>query len=480
MITKFKTTIRMKYNILAILLFFISLVNAQNKEINEIIEDFRLGIINLESETEWSKLFLHDSITWAMVKEGKTEVTSNFKNPNFRFFSSDPIAFFKFLKEKNQQFEEKFYDITISSTKHFATVEFLYSFNENEKILNWGKEYWSLLKVKGDWKITSVTWTENSQSIEPCPFSNIKSFSLKQYSCPPCSFGCDIEIHNNPGLCHVCKMELQEIKKTKFDGYKKSTFFIKNGNIQLLAAYYLPEDLTKIKGGIVISHGSAPSTHEDVTYFTKLATKLNMAILTYDKRGAGLSSGTYEPFSVKRSELWFDLIASDLQACFEWLRKRPELKHAKIGFFGGSQAGWIMPLAASKLEGVDFIIIGEGVAVSAGEEAFHSNLTGDGSGEGLSISEADKKLKTFNGELGFDPRPILKNLNTRILWFFGTKDDVIPVNASIEVLNDMNNKNYEIIILPNGDHNFRNVETGQRYDLTKYIEPWLKQIGILE
>lgn len=472
----------MKYFITIFFSFFITIANAQLEEINKVVEDFRLGILNMESETEWSKLFLHDSITWAMVREGQTALTSNFNNPDFRFFSSDPITFFRFLKEKNQRFEEKFYDVSISNTDFFATVEFLYTFNENGKILNWGKEYWSLIKVKGDWKITSVTWTENSQSIEPCPFGNMKSFSLKKYRCPPCPFKCDDKIHDNPGLCSVCKMELQEIKEAEFDGYKKSTFYIKNDSIKLFAAYYFPEDINKIKGGIVISHGSAPSTHEDVGYYTKLATQLNMAVLAYDKRGVGSSSGSYEYFSVERSKQWFDLLASDLQVCFEWLRRRPELKNTPIGFFGGSQAGWIMPLAASKLEsvGVDFMIIGEGATVSAGEEAFHSDLTGDGSGNGISIKKADKKLKKFKGELGFDPRPILKKLNTKTLWFFGTKDDVIPVNASIEVLNKINNENNKIIMLPNGDHNFKNVETGHRYDLTKYIEPWLKEIGMIK
>ena len=466
----------MKHSLIIIFICFASIGHAQSEGINKIIDDFRLGIITLESETEWSKLFLHDSITWAMVREGKTEITKNFDNPNFRFYSGSPVSFYKFLKGKEQQFEEKFYDVNVSSTDNFATVDFLYSFNENGKTLNWGKEYWSLLKVKGDWKITSVTWTENSQCIEPCPFSNMKSFSLAQYRCPPCPYDCDIEIHNRPGVCHVCNMELQKIEDTKFDGYKKSSLFIQNDSTQLFAAYYLPEDLTKIKGSVVISHGSAPTTIEDVAYYTKLATQLNMAVLAYDKRGVGLSSGTYEYFSVERSKEWFDLLASDLQVCFEWLRKRPELKDTKIGFLGGSQAGWIMPLAASRLKGVDFIIIGEGASVSAGEEAFHSNLTGDGSGNGISINEADEKLKTYNGELGFDPRPILKNLNTKILWFFGTKDDVIPVNASIEVLNEIDNKNHEIIILPNGDHNFTNVETGQQYYLIKYIQPWLKEL----
>lgn len=265
-----------------------------------------------------------------------------------------------------------------------------------------------------------------------------------------------------------------------FEGYKKKIVKITSGDITLNAAYYSPVDGTTTNAAVVIVHGSAPSTYDNVGFYSSLATKLGMSVLAFDKRGCGESGGVYENFTVNRSKEWFDLLAQDVICCLNWLKNQPGIDKHKIGLLGGSQAGWIMPLTASLDTTVSFIIAGEGATVSAGEEDFHSNLTGDGSGMGISIKEADKKLKTFNGESGFDPKPILKNLNTKILWFFGTKDDVIPVSASIEVLNDMNNKNHEIIVLPYGDHNFRNVETGQRYDLTKYIGPWLKQIGILE
>ncbi|MHA7832656.1 MAG: hypothetical protein ACX93O_16285 [Flagellimonas sp.] len=115
-----------------------------------------------------------------------------------------------------------------------------------------------------------------------------------------------------------------------------------------------------------------------------------------------------------------------------------------------------MPLATSMTKNVDFIVIGERVTVCAVEEDFHSILAGYGSGNGLSIKLADERLNSFMGVEGFDPRPILKNMESPILWFFGTKDDVIPVNASMEVLDKMNKNNLEIILLPIGDHNVKN------------------------
>ena len=99
--------------------------------------------------------------------------------------------------------------------------------------------------------------------------------------------------------------------------------------------------------------------------------------------------------------------------------------------------------------------------------------------QGISISSADKKLNSFNGYRGFDPREILKNMNSKMLWFFGTHDPVIPVDASIRELRRINNRNFDIVILPNGDHNFVNVETGERYNLVEYIKPWMKKWGYL-
>ena len=468
----------MKKHLTILCLIFGYSVHAQSiSEIKILVESFRQGIISLESEGDWSELFLHDSITWAMIKGGQTEIASNFKSPGFRLFSSDPISFYHFLERQDHNFEEKFYDLNISLSEPFATVEFLYTFHKDDTLRNWGKEYWSLLKVKGEWKISSVTWTEHLQSIELCPFENSKSFSLYEYKCPPCPFGCDNLIYHQPGACPVCNMTLQRVEESHYNGYSKTKLIIPSEDVELLAAYYLPKDTSKIKGAMVICHGSAQSDHEDVSYYTNLAIKMEMAVLAYDKRGAGLSTGVYESFTVGRSNEWFNLLSIDLENCYRWLSTRPELKDKKIGFFGGSQAGWIMPLAASRLEGIDFIISGEGTTVSAGEENYFSQLTGDGDEIGQhTIQQADLALKSWNGVKGFDPRDILENLQVPTLWIFGTNDPVIPVDASIRTLEKINNPNFDLLILENGDHNFMNTETGKRYELVEELKSWLDSL----
>lgn len=145
--------------------------------VEKLIEEFRVSIINLDSEKKFLNLFLHDSITWAMVHDGKTASEKKVTRPSFNFFSSDVRSFYKLLKSQKVDLEERFYDVQIQKFSLFATVQFKYSFHRGEEILNWGDEYWSLIKVNNQWKISSVTWTENLEKYEKCPFLNKKYFT---------------------------------------------------------------------------------------------------------------------------------------------------------------------------------------------------------------------------------------------------------------------------------------------------------------
>ena len=300
----------------------------------------------------------------------------------------------------------------------------------------------------------------------------------KLYYCPPCPFDCHDVKYESPGKCPVCNMDLVKREHVAFDGYQKKEIKINNKDIVLNAAFYTPTKKDQATPVVVIAHGSAPTTYDDVVFYTSLATELGMSVLAFDKRGTGKSTGTYQQFTVEESNKWFNLLASDILVCLKWVKKQPNIDVDKIGLMGGSQAGWIMPLAASQDSDVKFIISGEGVPVSAGEENYFSILTGDGSDDGLSIKEADEKLQKTNAVAGFDPRFILEKMDTKILWIFGTNDPVIPVDASLRALEKMDNDNFDVVVLPHGDHNFFNTVTNDRYDLTKYIRPWLKKIGI--
>ncbi|WP_300685034.1 hypothetical protein [Chryseobacterium sp.] len=60
--------------------------------------------------------------------------------------------------DKGEQ-EEIFRNISIENNDVIASVIFDYSFLSNRKASNWGKEFWHLAKINGQWKIISVIYS---------------------------------------------------------------------------------------------------------------------------------------------------------------------------------------------------------------------------------------------------------------------------------------------------------------------------------
>jgi pimeloyl-ACP methyl ester carboxylesterase len=82
-------------------------------------------------------------------------------------------------------------------------------------------------------------------------------------------------------------------------------------------------------------------------------------MFVYDKRGTGHSTGKYTQD--------FQVLAQDAAAAAAAARRLAGPRLTRIGFAGGSQGGWVAPLA-STLAPVDFVIVGYGLAGSPGEE----------------------------------------------------------------------------------------------------------------
>ena len=246
----------------------------------------------------------------------------------------------------------------------------------------------------------------------------------------------------------------------------KERVIINAGDVTLGATLYRPAGASVDLPGIVTVHGSAPSTRDGVGFYTYRALEMGFAVLSFDKRGTGESTGEYSPFAVDTSEEMIGDLAMDVVYSIGWLAKQPGIDEARLGLFGGSQAGWIMPLAASKEPLVKFIIAGEGAPVTAGEEATHGDVGGDGEGWDRSrIQKADAALRQYRGDHGFDPAPILQDLEVPTLWIFGLRDDVIPVYPSLERLETLiksGKTNNSVHVFPYGDHNFRSTATGRK------------------
>lgn len=260
------------------------------------------------------------------------------------------------------------------------------------------------------------------------------------------------------------------------------------GDVVLAATLYRPAGAAGNLPAVVIAHGSAPSTRSMVGFYTSMALRMGMAVLVFDKRGVGESTGTYVQVRPDESVERLGELAADVEHGVRWLAAQPGIDRSAIGLLGGSQAGWIMPLAASREPLVRFIVAGAGVPLSYGQEIAHGQYLEEAAGNLPAplpwriVSAADAQAQEYTGPRGYDPAPVLEGLQVPMLWIFGLYDTVIPTIPSIDRVGELvraGNRNHYVEIVPYGNHNFENVFTRERYDLTRIIGPWLRGVGVV-
>lgn len=130
------------------------------------------------------------------------------------------------------------------------------------------------------------------------------------------------------------------------------------GSTKLVGRLILPEGKGKVPI-VVLIHGSE---HDSARIYDQMQRQLpaeGVGAFVYDKRGTGESGGTYtQDYSV---------LANDAVAAVKEARGVAGGRAGRVGFRGGSQGGWVAPLAATRTK-VDFVMVGYGLAVSPLEE----------------------------------------------------------------------------------------------------------------
>ena len=110
---------------------------------------------------------------------------------------------------------------------------------------------------------------------------------------------------------------------------------------------------------VVLVHGAE---HDSARRFYALQRMLpaeNVGAFVFDKRGTGESGGAYSQD--------FDLLADDDVAAMREGKRLAGRRAGRIGYQGGSEGGWVAPLAANRAH-VDFVIVCFGLAVSVIDE----------------------------------------------------------------------------------------------------------------
>lgn len=212
---------------------------------------------------------------------------------------------------------------------------------------------------------------------------------------------------------------------------------------------------------VVIVHGSDPVKRE--MEFAKRLAKEGIAVFTYDKRGVGESGGVYVGPSVGTNNIDtanLTLLAQDANAAASTFQTYLKDKKIPIGLVGFSQAGWIIPMAASKNPQIKFMVLFSGPTITTLEQLRFQFYTNGNNNFWENHTEADAIEHTKNDPdkyqfVATDPKTYLNTLSIPGLWLFGEKDIQIPVKLCIEQLNTLKaqGKPFEYTSFPKLGHN---------------------------
>ena len=267
--------------------------------------------------------------------------------------------------------------------------------------------------------------------------------------------------------------------------------------------------------------GSGPAKRDGWDAEAQALAGAGFASLAWDKPGCGASGGDWREQS-------FQDRAQEALAAVACLQRQPAVDPARVVLLGGSQGGWIGPLAASMSPQVAAVISLSGSGVSPyQQEAYRvEQLLQDTGADQAQVAEAlaffhHRAARLLRGDdlqavlddqlrhkdapwypvlgddgivehLAFmariydhDPIPVLERVTCPVLAIWGERDLYVPVAASLQrlraALDRAGNTAYQLEVIPDADHGLRlpatgDAERGPRApDLMERIITWLRQ-----
>ncbi|MFN4316398.1 MAG: alpha/beta hydrolase family protein [Chitinophagaceae bacterium] len=182
-----------------------------------------------------------------------------------------------------------------------------------------------------------------------------------------------------------------QLKPARKFVFSSEDVLFQNDSVQLSGSLLIPAGEGPFEA-VVITHGSGPDTRDLYYGIARQFLMENIAVLIYDKRGNGRSTGGDYQLA------GFTDLAKDALAGLHKLKGHPRIHPGRIGVFGHSQGGWVAPTAAGISADVAFVIVSAASGVNATEQSvFHrANLMRK---EGLDenvIAKASHLRKTLN------------------------------------------------------------------------------------
>jgi len=228
--------------------------------------------------------------------------------------------------------------------------------------------------------------------------------------------------------------------------YKQTDVSIPSGDVRLAGTITEPPGAGP-HPGIVIVHGAERGERHLYDVWVGVYASLGLAVLTYDKRGGGSSTGTYPGEFPTPAAL--QIYADDAAAVRDFLAHWAGVDPKRVGFHGGSQGGWTVPLAMSRHPGAAFAVLASAPATTVDQTDLWSGFS-SGGGQ-MPTESTDQMLAAVRIEHGgYDPAPALQSLTVPMLWLLGSNDRTVPTAVCVEILASMHKRNVTVQMLPTG------------------------------
>ncbi|MDL5199264.1 alpha/beta hydrolase [Streptomyces sp. ALI-76-A] len=160
---------------------------------------------------------------------------------------------------------------------------------------------------------------------------------------------------------------------------------IRHGGHTLNGVLTTPKDGRERHGLVVYVHGDGPvdATHDDgYRPMWEANAKAGYASLSWDKPGVAGAPGNWLDQSM-------DDRAEETAAAIAWARARPDIDGDRIGLWGASQAGWVLPKVAARTP-VSFVIAVSPAINWLRQGRYH--LLARLSADGASAARADSEI----------------------------------------------------------------------------------------
>ena len=201
------------------------------------------------------------------------------------------------------------------------------------------------------------------------------------------------------------------------------TAFAGEAGIKLVGRLVMPKGAGKVPI-VVLVHGSEKTSALDLYALQRMFPAQGIGAFVYDKRGTGASGGTYTQD--------FETLAKDAVRAMEQARKLTGARAGRVGYQGGSQGGWVVPLAAKRAP-VDFAIVSFGLAVTVLQEDqesvaldmhFHHHSAED-TRKALELAAAGERVVESLGQDGYDAFDALRRRYGSEPWYKDVHGDFL-------------------------------------------------------